>query len=115
MTVSDNPIHGGPQVEQFEDVIEIFSDDYACRILATLETEGPMPAADLADKFDMSRPTVYRRLNQLETLGFVSSRKQFEPDGNHRKQFQLVLDEIRFEVGENGVDAGIISECDQIK
>lgn len=112
MTVSDNPIRGDPLAEQFEDVIEIFSDDYACRILATLETEGPMPAVDLAHKCDMSRPTVYRRLNQLETLGFVSSCKQFEPDGNHRKQFELVLDEIRFEVDENGVDTGITSKCD---
>jgi len=112
MTVSESPVHGDSLAEPFEDVIEIFSDDYACRILATLDTEGPMPAVDLADKCDMSRPTVYRRLNQLETLGFVSSRKQFEPDGNHRKRFQLVLDEIRFEVDEKGVDAGITSKCD---
>lgn len=115
MTVSSNPIRGDPLAERFEDVIEILGNDYACRILVTLETEGPMPAIDLADKCDMSRPTVYRRLNQLETLGFVSSRRQFEPDGNHRKQFRLVLDEIRFEVGEHGVDAGVMSECDQIK
>jgi DNA-binding transcriptional ArsR family regulator len=97
------PQPGRDQGPQFEAAIEMLSDEYACRILTTLR-DGPMPAVELANRGNMSRPTVYRRLNQLETAGFVRSQLQDEPDGNARKYFQLVFDEVRLEIGESGID-----------
>ena len=94
------------QDSQLEGAVEVLSDEYSCRILAALD-DGPKPARVIANRCGMSRPTVYRRLNQLEAVGFVQSRKQREPDGNHRKYFELVLNEIRFEVSESGIDGQI--------
>jgi len=110
MTESVKQSHRTPRADQSETAIEVLGDDYVCRILVALDT-GPMPAIDLADACNMSRPTVYRRLNRLEALGFVTSRKKYESDGNHRKHFELVLDEIRFEVDEKGVTARVTAAC----
>ncbi len=87
-------------------VLEVLGDDYACRILGALE-EGPMPAAELAETCGMSRATAYRRLERLETVGFVTADLAYDADGHHRKRFRLSLDELRLEVGENGVDGSV--------
>jgi len=98
--------HPKPATESIEDAIELLSDGYACQILAALEKE-PMPAVELAGTCDISRATVYRRLNRLEDLGFVSSQLTYNPDGHHRKQFRLVLDEVRIEIDEDGVSGRV--------
>jgi DNA-binding IclR family transcriptional regulator len=95
-----------PGTERIEDAIEILSDEYACRLLAALE-EQPMPAVELARTCDMSRTTVYRRLDRLESLGFVTTQIAYDPDGHHRKRFHLALDEVRVEVGADGVSGRV--------
>jgi predicted transcriptional regulator len=89
-----------------ESALDVLSDDYACRILATLE-EGPMGAADLAEACNMSRATAYRRLERLEDVGFVTAEMTYDADGHHRKQFHLALDELQLEVGPHGVDGSV--------
>lgn len=89
-----------------DSVLDVLSDDYACRILARLE-DGPMGAADLAEACDMSRATAYRRLDRLEEVGFVTAEMTYDADGHHRKQFHLALDELQLEVGPHGVDGSV--------
>lgn len=53
------------------DTLELLGDEYARSILiATRET--PMTAAALADELDAAPSTVYDRIDDLETAGFVS-------------------------------------------
>jgi DNA-binding HxlR family transcriptional regulator len=106
MTASEPDVSYPPGADSLEDAIEVLSDDYACRILAALD-DGPMPAVDLAETCGMSRPTVYRRLNRLEEVGFVTSQLAYDPDGHHRKRFHLVLDELEVRVGEEGVSGRV--------
>lgn len=87
-------------------VLEVLGDEYACQILGALEN-GPRPAAELAEDCGMSRATAYRRLEELETVGFVTAEMAYDADGHHRKRFQLSLEELRLEVGENGVDGSV--------
>jgi len=89
-----------------ESALDVLSDDYACRILATLD-DGPMGAADLAEACDMSRATAYRRLERLEDVGFVGEEMSYDPDGHHRKRFHLALEELQVEVGTHGVDGSV--------
>jgi DNA-binding transcriptional ArsR family regulator len=103
-TVSQNDPADTP--ERLEDVLDVLSDQYACRILVALDA-GPMPAVELAEGCDMSRPTVYRRLDQLESVGFVSDTQRLEPDGTQRKYFRSVLDEVHFEIGTHGIDGQV--------
>lgn len=68
-----------------EDLLDTMGDDYARQILAALSHE-PRPAKELAEVCDISLPTVYRRLEQLEEQGLVTSHTETDDDGN---EFQL--------------------------
>lgn len=76
-----------------EATIDILSDEYACRIVTTLD-EGPMAAVDLAAECGISRTTVYRRLNRLQTLGFVAATEQRDSNVIHRNYYRLTLNEV---------------------
>jgi predicted transcriptional regulator len=68
-----------------QDVLDTIGDDYARQILASLSRES-RAAKDLAEECDISLPTVYRRLEQLEEQELVTSRTETDTDGN---EFQL--------------------------
>lgn len=90
----------------FDELLDLLGDEYACEILQAL-AGGPMPARALADRCDMSRPTVYRRLDRLTTAGVVASRLRPAADGHHRQEFRLVVDEVEFRVCEDGIDGDV--------
>ena len=90
----------------FDAALDVLSDEYACRLLAALE-EGPMGARNLAETCDMSRATAYRRLERLETLGFVTSEMAYDADGHHRKRYRLTLEELHLEIGAGGVGGSV--------
>lgn len=76
-----------------DELLTLLGDDYTRDILATLGDES-LPAREISDRADVSRPTVYRRLNRLEDAGVVETTMEIHLDGKHRKQFQIVLDEV---------------------
>jgi predicted transcriptional regulator len=95
--------------ERFEGVVELLGDDYACRLVVAL-SEEPMPAVELAEECEMSRPTVYRRLNRLADHGLVSVCSDGE-HGSRRKQYCLKADELELDIGSQSIDiAGRIEE-----
>lgn len=96
---------GAPDVA-FDELLDLLGDEYACDILQAL-AGGPMPARALADRCEMSRPTVYRRLDRLTAAGVVASRLRPAADGHHRQEFRLVLDEVEFRVREDGIDGDV--------
>ena len=86
------------------DVFALLDDEYARSLLAATSHE-PMTAPALSDQCEMSLPTVYRRLEALETCGLVDAELVPDPDGDHRKRYEAQLDELlvslddgRFEV-----------------
>jgi DNA-binding HxlR family transcriptional regulator len=99
-TVQEKRYESAPQ---FDDAVEALSDEYVCRILSAL-VDGAMPAADIATECDICRQTVYRRLNQLEAIGFVTTQVKCEPGGTQRRYFRLNVDEVHFAIRENGID-----------
>jgi DNA-binding HxlR family transcriptional regulator len=88
---------------QFNGAVEVLSDKYACQIISAL-TDGAMTATDIADEYNMSRQTVYRRLDQLESVGFVTSQTEHGPDGTQRRYFRIVVNKVHFKIHKNGID-----------
>ena len=82
---------------ELEEVMELLSDEYTRRILMAL-APGPRPARELMDVCDMSRSTVYRRLNRLQEHGVVASDLAFHREGHHRKVFELRLERFQVEM-----------------
>jgi DNA-binding transcriptional ArsR family regulator len=81
------------------ELLSLLGDDHARNVLRVL-SEGPRPAAELVDELAISRPTVYRRLDRLESAGLVESSMRIREGGHHRKRFHLAVDSA--EVGFDG-------------
>jgi Transcriptional regulators len=83
-------------------VLSLLSDDHARDILAATR-EGPAPAREIADQLNLSRATVYRRLNRLEKAGLVDSSLALHSEGHHRKQFRATVDGVSLALGDGGL------------
>lgn len=76
-----------------EQLLSLLSDDNAREILQSVSSKA-LPAREIADRVDLSRPTVYRRLNRLEETGLVTTSMTYNPDGHHRKRYRATLEEV---------------------
>jgi DNA-binding transcriptional ArsR family regulator len=84
------------------EVLSLLSDEYAREVLSVL-VEHPLSARELVDRLNMSRATVYRRLDRLESAGVLDSSMHIDPDGHHRKRFHVVVDRIRLAFESDGL------------
>jgi DNA-binding transcriptional ArsR family regulator len=84
------------------EVLSLLSDDYA-REMLNLLADDSLSARALSDRLDMSRATVYRRLNRLESAGVIQSSMVVDPQGHHRKQFSVVVDRMQLMFHSDGV------------
>jgi len=85
-------------------ILALLGDEYA-RQLLTLLVEQPRTGRELAAATDMSRPTIYRRLEQLAENGLVRTEMEFDPDGHHRKRFHATVSKFDFDLAPDGIDA----------
>jgi DNA-binding transcriptional ArsR family regulator len=81
-----------PDVET-ESLLSLLGDEYTQAILSAMGDDS-VPAREIADCADVSRPTVYRRLNRLEAAGAVETVMTVDGDGHHRQAFRVTLDEL---------------------
>lgn len=97
---------------QCDALLGLLGDEYACDIIRALST-GPMTGRGLLDQFDMSRPTVYRRLDELTSAGLVTSELVIDRAGNHRHEYQLLHTNLEFRIAaddtEDAVSAAAVS------
>lgn len=91
-----------------EEVLDLFGDAHVRRILL-LTSDAPMSATALADELDVSRPTVYRRVNILVEYGLLREHVEVNLDGHHYRTFETVVNEITFSIrdGRFGVTVGM--------
>jgi Sugar-specific transcriptional regulator TrmB. len=82
-----------------EQLLSLLGDEYTRAIFDALGTES-LPAREIATRADVSRPTVYRRLEQLESAGVVEPTMRVDPDGHHRQAFQLTIDGFELSLGD---------------
>lgn len=82
--------------------LELLSDDCASRILSIVVTE-PAPAREIAQRLDVSRATVYRRLDRLEEAGLVDATLSYDPGGHHRRVYRATVDQLTVTISDDGV------------
>mgnify|MGYP002760897779 CR=1 FL=1 len=75
------------------EVFALLDDEYARSLLSATSHE-PMTAPELSSQCEMSKSTVYRRLNKLEEYDLVTAVHVPDADGNHKKQYEAQLDEL---------------------
>lgn len=79
------------------DVLELMGDEYARTILAET-SQQPLSAQKLQEVCDASERTVYRRLEQLESLGLVEEEIEIDPNGHHRTLYQTTVENVLVEL-----------------
>ncbi|MFP4217616.1 MAG: ArsR/SmtB family transcription factor [Salinarchaeum sp.] len=80
-----------------EEVLSLLADEHAQAIIETISDEA-LPARTIATELDISRATVYRRLNRLEEAGLVTSAMTYRSDGRHRQRFRATFEEVRLAI-----------------
>jgi DNA-binding transcriptional ArsR family regulator len=98
---TDSRTGDDPAVDTTE-VLSLLSDEYAREVLNVLVGE-PLSARALSERLDMSRPTIYRRLDRLESAGVIRSSMIIDPDGHHRKRFSVVVDRMQLLLDPDGI------------
>lgn len=92
-------------------VLEVLADEYARDILTRTEQE-PMSAKELTEVCDASETTIYRRIDQLRSLGFLTETLQIDQQGHHRKLYKTTLEGLAVEVSEGTVSVHVQTEED---
>lgn len=85
---------------------DILDDEFNREILAATSIE-PMSAQDLLDRFEMSKTTVYRRIEQLEELDLLTEQMVVDRDGNHYRVFEANFDGASIDLDEGYFDITI--------
>ncbi|AOW79464.1 ArsR family transcriptional regulator [Halodesulfurarchaeum formicicum] len=92
----------GEEVE----VLEAVHDDFSREILERVAQE-PLSAPELVKQVDASKPTVYRRLSDLEEMDLVAVRVQPDDAGHHRKQYVAAVDAVHICVESDGLSVQV--------
>jgi predicted transcriptional regulator len=86
-----------PVDEDDDELFALLDDEYARSILVATSVE-PMAAGALAEHCGASEPTIYRRIDRLESFGLLASDQQLDPDGHHYKTYRARLERVTIEL-----------------
>jgi len=84
-------------------IAALLADDCARTILEETATEA-RSAGELDELCEASRPTIYRKLERLETMDLVEVRTRPDAAGHHHKVYRASLDRVVVDLGEDGFE-----------
>jgi predicted transcriptional regulator len=90
----------------FGTLVELLNDEFARNIVALIRTDRKT-VDELVTMCEMSRPTIYRRLERLEQAGLVETGTRFGEDGYHRKTFRATVGRVDIDLSEDGFTADV--------
>lgn len=102
-----------PEPDGSDALVELLGDEYTLDILRTLSAE-PLSAAALVDRLEMSRATVYRRLDRLQEHGLVAADTAVSANGNQYEVFEAALRRLTVDLSDGvpRVSVGFGDEAD---
>ena len=86
------------------ELLDLFGDEYTRRVFEAV-SERPRGGRAVANEADVSRPTAYRRLNDLRDAGLVTSEFQIEPDGHHHERFAATARHLSISLDDGDIEA----------
>ena len=88
------------------ELLELLGDEYTHQVLGAV-LERPRTGRELVEATDVSKATVYRRLDRLQAAGIVDARLELDTNGHHRKQFHATAESIQVGLGPDGFAASV--------
>lgn len=79
--------------ERVDELLDTLGDERSRAVLAAVNHE-PRSAKELAAALDVSLPTIYRRLDDLQDTGLVTARTAVADDGNHYRRYSCTVEEL---------------------
>ncbi len=95
-----------PVDEDADELFALLDDEYARSILIATSVE-PLSADALAERCDASEPTIYRRIDRLETFDLVESTQQLDPDGHHYKTYAARLERVTIDLDDGDLTVAV--------
>jgi AcrR family transcriptional regulator len=97
--------------ETLQEVAGLLEDDVAREVLAATSVDA-MSASNLAERCDVSEPTIYRRLEELREADLLAEGQELDPGGDHytvyRARFQRLL--VELERGDYDVEVTLLED-----
>jgi predicted transcriptional regulator len=88
-------------------LFDLLADEYARTILVATSREA-MSAKTLSERYEMSLPTVYRRVERLETFDFLVERTVIDPSGGHHHSvYEANLEHVGVMLTDDDLDVQI--------
>ncbi|POG54308.1 ArsR/SmtB family transcription factor [Haloferax marisrubri] len=94
------------------DILDLLSDEYARDILAATSTK-PMSAQELADECEMSKPTVYRRVERLQAYGLLDEQTEIRTSNNHYSVYTATLSEFSVALDDGSFESSLTRTDDE--
>ncbi|EJN58291.1 Helix-turn-helix domain-containing protein [Halogranum rubrum] len=94
------------------ELLDVLSDEYARDILAATSIK-PMSAQELADECEMSKPTVYRRVERLQAHGLLDEQTKVQTSSNHYSVYTATLSKVSLELDAGSFEAAVTRTDDE--
>jgi DNA-binding transcriptional ArsR family regulator len=85
------------------ELLELLGDEYTRSVFEAV-AETPRSGRAVAEVADVSRPTAYRRLNELRDAGLVRTEMVICEDGHHREQFEAIAESFSLSLDDGSLD-----------
>ncbi|ADJ15484.1 winged helix-turn-helix domain-containing protein [Halalkalicoccus jeotgali] len=82
----------------------------SARTILTEASDEPVAIEDLLEVCEVSRTTIYRRVNDLVDLGLLEESVTLAEGNQQRRRFRTTGGDIALQIGPNGFEARIRSE-----
>jgi len=86
------------------ELLDLLGDEYTRRVFEVV-SERPRGGRAVAEAAEVSRATAYRRLNELQDAGLITSELRIDGDGHHREQFAATTRHLSISLGDGNIDA----------
>jgi DNA-binding transcriptional ArsR family regulator len=92
-----------------EEILDTIGDEHARTVLAEVSRK-PGSAKDLTERLELSRPTVYRRLETLVEHDLVTEQTLVADDGNHYSEYRCNFNSTVISLEDDSYDVRIFRE-----
>lgn len=113
------PVEDGPPDDGRADgdatveAVATLLEDETVRTILTETSIQPMSASELSERCPASRPTIYRRLEDLRDLDLVAEQTRPDPEGGHHRQVYVpTLDHVRVDLEDGALEARVVRQED---
>ena len=80
-----------------DNILDVFGDSVT-RAILVIASERSVRVPDVADRLDVSDPTVYRRIDPLVEANLLKEHRRIDRDGNQHKEYETILEEVTFAI-----------------